>query len=438
MSSRELLPPGTVLGRYRVVRAIGLGGNGAVYEAVHQELDKRVALKVLHDDVTPDPTARQRFLQEGRVAASIHHPHVVELFDVGQEGGRLYLVMELLEGRSLADQYDAHGAMDVPRVVDLLLPVCAALATAHEAGVVHRDLKPDNIFLAKARHGAVQPKLLDFGISKLTRQGGRALTEQEILGTPDYMSPEQIRETAAVDGRTDQYALGVLIYEGITGRRPFVGDDLQALLDAILNGRAPRPSSLAPGVAADFEAVVLRAMARKAADRFESVYELGRALLPFASEVARGTWTPVFYRSLTPSSGPAAALRASLPTITEGATLSVPARAPRRRVWAWAAAFALAAVVGVVTVRLTGSAPAPAASPVAPPRPAPPPVVAVAPAPPVIAVARATVPEVAPAPAAPVAAEPAPSPRRHRARRSHRAHPRGSVDRGRNGAPIVE
>jgi len=438
-----------VLGRYRVVRAIGLGGNGAVYEAVHGELGKRVALKVLHDDVTLDPVARQRFLQEGRVAASIHHPHVVELFDVGQADGRLYLVMELLEGRSLADQYDVHGAMEVPRVVDLLLPVCAALATAHEEGIVHRDLKPDNIFLAKARHGAIQPKLLDFGISKLTRQGGRSLTEQEILGTPDYMSPEQIRETSTVDGRTDQYALGVLLYEGATGRRPFVGDDLQELLDAILNGRAPKPSSLVPAIPPGFEAVVLQAMARKADDRFESVYELGRALLPFASDAARGVWAPVFYRTHTPSSGPAAALRASQPTITDGATLAVAAPPPRRRLaWAWAGAFALAALIGVVTVRLNGRA-----APPEPPRaatpapPSPPPVVAavpaVSPAPPAPPT-PAPVPEHAPAPAAPVSApvlEPEPearTSRRHRSRRPHRARSRRSVVRGPNGAPIVE
>jgi len=435
MSPGSPFPSGTVLGRYRVVRVIGFGGNGTVYEAIHQDLDKRVALKVLHEEVTSDPTSRQRFLQEGRVAASIHHPHVVELFDVGQEGGRLYLVMELLEGRSLADQYDVHGAMEVSRVVDLLLPVCAALATAHEAGVVHRDLKPDNIFLAKARHGAIQPKLLDFGISKLTRQRGRALTEQEILGTPDYMSPEQIRATASVDGGTDQYSLAVVLYEGVTGRRPFAGDDLQELLDAILNGRAPKPSSLVPAIPADFEAVVLRAMARSAAERFESVYELGRALLPFASEVVRGTWTPVFIRGATPSFGPAATARASLPTIAEGATLAIAARAPgRRRVSLGVAAFALAAVLGLVTLRLTAS-PAPVARAPSPAAPTPAPVVPAAP--------LALV-----APAAPVAplpfVAPPPSPEARAAHtssrrgRSHHRRPRVTVDRGRNGSPIVE
>jgi len=433
MSPGSPFPTGTVLGRYRVVRAIGVGGNGTVYEAIHQDLDKRVALKVLHAEVSHDPTTRQRFLQEGRVAASIHHPHVVELFDVGQENGRLYLVMELLEGRSLADQFDVHGAMEVSRVVDLLLPVCAALATAHEAGVVHRDLKPDNIFLAKARHGAIQPKLLDFGISKLTRQQGRALTEQEILGTPDYMSPEQIRATANVDGATDQYSLAVLIYEGVTGRRPFVGDDLQVLLEAILKGRSPKLTSLVPGVPADFEAVVERAMARDASDRFESVYEFGRALLPFASEVVRGTWTPVFIRSATPSFGPAATARASLPTIAEGATLAVAARPSRgRRVGLWVGVFALAAVLGFATLRLTATPP-PTARAAAPAPAAPLAVAAVTPSPP------AAPAVVAPAPTQPEArpvAVTAPPTARHG--RSHHRRSRVTVDRGRNGAPIVE
>jgi serine/threonine-protein kinase len=452
MSSRELLPQGTVLGRYRIVRPIGVGGNGTVYEAIHQDLDKRVALKVLHDDVTRDPVARQRFLQEGRVAARIHHPHVVELFDVGQENGRLYLVMELLEGHSLADEFDVHGAMEVHRLVDLLLPVCAALATAHEDGIVHRDLKPDNIFLARARLGAVQPKLLDFGISKLTHRGARAFTEQEILGTPEYMSPEQIRSTAAVDARTDQYALGVLLYEGVTGRRPFVGADLQALLEAIVKGRAPRPSSLVPSLPPGFEAIVLRAMACDPEQRFESVYELGRALLPFASEVARGTWTPVFYRTHTPAPGTTATLRASQPTLVEDTTLAVAAAASsHRRAWAWLGAFVLAAFLGVAIVRLNGrpstrlTAPS-VSAPMAPP-PSRSAVVAVVPP------SVSEHPSLVPAPpsppvhtveaisAAPLCGNSAASARTSHRSRSHRIrHPQAPrpVDRGRNGAPIVE
>ena len=300
------LAPDTRFGRYRVVRCIGVGGMGAVYEAVHDDLEKRVALKTLHPSMAREPEARARFLREGRAASRIRHPNVVEVFDVGQHDDTLFLVMEHLAGEDLAALLAREGPLSVERLVDLLLPVVAAVATAHEEGVVHRDLKPENIFLAQTRNGAVQPKVLDFGISKVSGvpNAQRITGASSMIGTPLYMSPEQT-QGAAVDGRTDQYALGVILYECATGRVPYDAPELYPLMHAIVLGEHASPRSLRPELPADFEAVIERAMAREADRRYESMHALGRALLPFASRTNRGLWRDVFGAAPTPLQQPA-------------------------------------------------------------------------------------------------------------------------------------
>ena len=300
------LAPDTRFGRYRVVRCIGVGGMGAVYEAVHDDLEKRVALKTLHPSMAREPEARARFLREGRAASRIRHPNVVEVFDVGQHDDTLFLVMEHLAGEDLAALIAREGPLSVERLVDLMLPVIAAVATAHEEGVVHRDLKPENIFLAQTRNGAVQPKVLDFGISKLTGapNAQRITGASSMIGTPLYMSPEQA-QGAAVDGRSDQYAIGVILFECATGHVPFNAPELYPLLHAIVLGQHASPRSLRPELPADFEAVIERAMARDADRRYESLHTLGRALLPFASRTNRGLWREVFGAAPTPLQQPA-------------------------------------------------------------------------------------------------------------------------------------
>ncbi|MBK8692286.1 MAG: serine/threonine protein kinase [Deltaproteobacteria bacterium] len=300
------LAPDTRFGRYRVVRCIGVGGMGAVYEAVHDDLEKRVALKTLHPSMAREPEARARFLREGRAASRIRHPNVVEVFDVGQHDDTLFLVMEHLAGEDLAALIAREGPLSVERLVDLILPVIAAVATAHEEGVVHRDLKPENIFLAQTRNGAVQPKVLDFGISKVTGapNAQRITGASSMIGTPLYMSPEQA-QGAAVDGRSDQYAIGVILFECATGHVPFNAPELYPLLHAIVLGQHASPRSLRPELPADFEAVIERAMARDADRRYESLHTLGRALLPFASRTNRGLWRDVFGAAPTPLQQPA-------------------------------------------------------------------------------------------------------------------------------------
>jgi serine/threonine protein kinase len=376
-----LHPPGTIIGRYRLVRTLGEGGMGSVYEAVHVDLGKRVAMKILRPEVARVADSRARFLREGRTAASIHHAHVVEVFDVGQEGGSLYLVMEYLEGENLYEHLHRLGVLPVAACVDLLLPVCAALAVTHEQDIVHRDVKPENVFLARTRHGALQSKLLDFGISKVPLPGGARLTvTSTLLGTPHYMSPEQA-QGLAVDARSDQYAFGVMLYECSTGKRPYEGEDLYPLLHAIVRGDAEPPRAVRPELSPAFEAVVQRAMALDPRDRFASMHALGAALLPFASAATQEVWRPVFGSApaVDPPT-PERRARLEMPTLVETPPSS------RRRAFVAGCALGLV-LIGAALVAIRRPPPRPArpvaalvATPVAAPAPAqaPSPVVEVA------------------------------------------------------------
>ncbi|HEV3191042.1 MAG TPA: serine/threonine-protein kinase [Polyangiaceae bacterium] len=275
-------------GRYEATGLLGRGAMGEVFEARHIELGTRVAIKVVHEDATIDPGAARRVVREGRAAAAIRHPHVVTVLDVGTESGFPFLVMELLEGEDLAKRLARDGPLSVVETADLLLPVTSAVAAAHDAGVVHRDLKPSNVFLAQ-RRGGVEPVVVDFGISK-TRHGTEPTTSSHgVAGTVLYMAPEVIRGHDATP-ESDQYALGILLYECAVGSAPFCNDDRYELLNAIMTGPIVAPSDLNPRVSPSFDTVVLRALSRDPVSRFQSVRALGAALLPFASEETRRRW----------------------------------------------------------------------------------------------------------------------------------------------------
>jgi serine/threonine-protein kinase len=291
----DTLAPGTVLGRYEIRRQLGRGGMGAVYEATHRDLKKRVAVKVLSRALASNEEARQRFLREGEAASRIQHPHVVDVTDVGIDGARPYLVMELLEGEDLASRLGRGGALAVREAVDILLPVCAGLSVAHEEGVIHRDLKPENIFLARRRQGGIEPKVLDFGVSKVLGQEARALTgTSATFGTPYYMPPEQLRGARQADQRSDVYALGVILYECLCGRRPFQADNIYAMLHAIGSGQYLAPRVVQPELPAAVEAVIVRAMRLDPADRPPNVRAFAVDLLPFASDTVRLLWADTF------------------------------------------------------------------------------------------------------------------------------------------------
>jgi eukaryotic-like serine/threonine-protein kinase len=286
---------GTVLGRYQILRVVGTGGMGVVYEATHQDLGRRAAIKTLHDHYARAPDVRQRFLREGQAASRVRHPNIVDVYDVGIEGSCPYLVMEFLDGVDLGHYLAVEGVLSPQRACDLLLPVVSALSAAHDLDVVHRDLKPENVFLSEERNG-ITPKVLDFGISKvINRDDAESLTGTgAFLGTPHYMSPEQAQGAKRLDHRSDQYSLGVMLYRCVTGRKPVEELSLYALIQRIVRGDFPPPRQLNPELPKEFEAVILRAMAREPDARFPNTRALGSALLDFASENVRSQYAREF------------------------------------------------------------------------------------------------------------------------------------------------
>ena len=299
------VPPGGSIGKYRLVRLIGRGGMGLVYEAVHPELRKRVAIKTLLPEIAAQPEPLGRFLKEGEAASRIKHPNVVNILDVGTHEGAPFLVMEYLEGESLSARFARVPADRIDEVVDLLLPAIAAVAAAHDEGVIHRDLKPPNIFLERGRRGEVTPKVLDFGISKimgtpaeLSLTGGGT-----VVGTLSYMAPEQTDAARTADTRTDQYAFGLILYEGLTGRRAFDDSIGLKVLVEVVNGRIVRPREIRAEIPEALERVVMRALRVAPEERFPSLRALGAALLPFASRRQRLMWEETFSERVPPTEG---------------------------------------------------------------------------------------------------------------------------------------
>ena len=274
---------GSTLGRYELVRCIGRGGMAEVYEAVHRGLKKSVAIKVLQADAADNDELRARFLREGEVAAHTRHPHIVDVTDVGEEEGVPYLVMELLEGESLAHVV-ARGPLSISRTIDIVLPIGAALSAAHSRGVVHRDLKPENVFLAKQPNGRIVPKLVDFGVSKLRRSDGDQTAASALLGTPEYMAPEQVLGELVVDARADQYALALIVFECIAGRVPFQSKSPINVLQEVARGIKEPLSAYAKGIPEGLDLAISRALSHDREWRFPSVDDLLVQLLPFASQ----------------------------------------------------------------------------------------------------------------------------------------------------------
>jgi len=352
---------GTVLGSYRIVAELGAGAMGRVYRARHVRLGREVAIKVLNPEHAARRDVVERFFREARVANEIDHPHIVEVTDFVEAPGRAYLVMELLEGRSLRDLVRDRGAYpSIARLRTILAQVCEALHAAHGKGVIHRDLKPDNVFVVE-RGGADFAKVLDFGVAKLADpEDHKATTAGMILGTPSYMSPEQAlgRE---VDGRTDVWAAGAVLHELLSGVVPFQARSFVELAMAIRE-RPPAPlPERTPGgerIPPDVAAIVARCLEKRAADRFATMGELAGALrggrgAPSARQGSRR--------------GRGAVLALAVLALVAGGALAVGRGVPARL--AGAAAGAWAAVRDRVD-EATTSRPASA-----PPRPAPAPAV---------------------------------------------------------------
>jgi serine/threonine protein kinase len=271
-------------GSYEVTRVLGEGGMGRVYEARHRRLPgKRFAVKFLHPDLMRQPEVVTRFQREAEAASNITHPNVVSVHDVNVTGdGQPYIVAELLQGEELGQYLERVGRLSVPDAVRIVRQICRALGAAHATGVVHRDVKPENVFLtgdvSRLEHATV--KVIDFGISKVA-SAGEALTKTGVvMGTPDYMAPEQARGDR-VDERADVYAVGAILYRALTGKKPFEGLDPMATLTAVLVSEPARPSTLNPDVPLALELVVQHAMAKNTKDRYPTMDALEHELAAF-------------------------------------------------------------------------------------------------------------------------------------------------------------
>lgn len=358
------LSPGTVIAdRFRVVRLLGAGGMGAVYEVEHEVTLHRRALKLLHGELAREPEVVSRFLREASAAGRIGSEHIVETFDAGRlPSGEPYLVMELLEGHTLERLLaDAGGRLPLTQGLSIVSQAARGIHAAHEAGIVHRDVKPENLFVVRGPIPTV--KVLDFGISKFdpALTGTPSLTVDGLaMGTPHYMSPEQVRGQSDIGPATDIYALGVVLYETITGKKPFDAETLPALSIAIHEGEYAPVESLRPGLPMGLGGIVARALARQPTARFRTASEFADAV----SDVLAGLGAAAPESHSPTLRVEAAALAHSL--LPPPATRPAPTAAgtkdlghtqlspgePRRSSVAWVAVAAAAGVALVVTVAL--------------------------------------------------------------------------------------
>jgi len=329
-------------GSYRIIRHIGEGGMGVVYEAEHVLLNRQCAVKVLHPSEAEDEDMITRFKIEAQSAANIRHPNIVEVMDFGlTPDTRPFFVMEFLVGESLTDKLDREGQLSENQAVVITEQILSGLAIAHRTGVIHRDLKPDNIFLVRDEDGKEGVKILDFGISKFV--GGRpsisppsAISGKQnltqvgiVLGTPGYMAPETLFGAMDVDSRADLFAVGVLLFEMVMGRQPFRGEDAHEIMVATASKPVPRPSSIRPGLSQPMERLILRALAKDPDDRVQTAQEFLTTLA--AAAVGR-----------TPSNAPPVKTKVGVPSLVPSPNVGTapteyadqrpsPVKAPPRR-----------------------------------------------------------------------------------------------------------
>ena len=409
---------GTTVGSYLVTEKVSVGGMGTVYKAEHTLLGKAAAVKVLHPELRNNREVVNRFFNEAKATTQIKHPGIVEVFDFGYlPSGDGYIIMEFLDGMSLAERLRTRGTMNEGEAAMLLRAVCSALSAAHAKKIIHRDLKPDNVFLCPDPDAALgeRPKLLDFGIAKLTDASigatSSATKTGAVMGTPTYMSPEQCRGTGDVDARSDLYSIGCMFYEMVCGVPPFVAEGAGELIGAHLFVEPQPPSTHDPKISAETDRLILQLLDKKADKRPQSAKELGQRLTVIAQQqnwISASTPSGITEIKARPAPMPAALSPtvASDPSITpvipKPTTLSgaasqqqpVARPAGRGKLFAALGAFVVCAGAGVgymATRTATAhdktapaAAPAPEAPAAAPPAPAPPPPapVAVQPAPP--------------------------------------------------------
>ncbi len=330
-------------GRYQVIERMAEGAMGVVYRGLRTQLGRQVAIKVMHAALPEAMAARGRFEREAKLMALLEHPHCVSVIDYGLHGDNPYVVMELVRGRSLQDVIAEQGRFELPRAVDIVRQVLSGLAHAHEQGIIHRDIKPANIMITPKAPLGVHARILDFGLARLYASS-TSLTDGLAVGTPSYMAPEQCRGDQ-VDERADLYACGVVLYELVTGRKPFVAPDPIAVIKQQLDKPAPRLSDAAPGDYGALEDVIARALAKQPADRFRSATAMSEAIdaavagRPAADKTASFSGRDADSSVEVPITGASTVLR---PTASEARTVVHAPRSSRR----WWLAFACVALLG--------------------------------------------------------------------------------------------
>jgi len=385
----------TAGGKYKLVRLLGKGGMGEVYEAQHSVIGRRFAIKFLHPHLAANSEVVARFQREAQAAGSLENENIAAVVDAGTaDDGAPFLVMEYLDGEDLAHLLVRGGPLPVPRAAYIIIQACRGLAAAHGRGIVHRDLKPENLFICKRNDASDLIKVLDFGIAKLhAGSAGTGLTQTgTTMGTPYYMSLEQARGAKEVDQRTDIYALGVILYEILSGAKPHPGESYNEILYHVLTQEPAPLDSIRPELPAGLSAIVQKAMAREAGDRYASAADLTAALIPYAGRAVTPLRSQVGMAvAIGETMNSPVSLRAipvpTPPSLPEN-TAPVPARGRSRAVvWSSWVAGAVALVAAGLWLglhyqpRRQAALPTPTPAPVTEPVPAPAPAPAPTPAP---------------------------------------------------------
>ncbi len=340
------ISPGENVGPYRIIEQLGSGGMATVYKAYHPSLDRYVAIKVLHPAFKANPQFFERFQREARIVAKLEHPHIIPVYDFNEHQGEPYLVMRFVEGDTLKPRMSGTP-MPSAEILHLMRPVCQALTYAHKQGVLHRDIKPSNIMVAK--DGEVF--LTDFGLARMVQAGESTLSQDMMVGTPQYISPEQAQGLSELDGRTDIYSLGVVLYEMITGRVPFSADTPFATVHDHIYTPLPLPSSINSEITPEVERLLLKALAKEPDDRFATTEELLNSL-----ETTIGTQIAT----------PAAAVKAA-PVVADAPSDKTKVEQPKKGGlpwWVWAASailvicVAAAVLLGLLRARRLNQPPA--------------------------------------------------------------------------------
>ena len=356
----NLLAPGTVLGNYRIIDTVAVGGMGVVYEAEHTQLGKRMALKLLKSEFASNPGLVRRFFREARAANHVGHENIIEIFDFAEEGDQKYFVMEMLKGEPLTKVMQREKILPLWRTYHVGIQIADAMQAVHDAGIVHRDLKPDNIFLTERARQQDFVKLLDFGVAKLLELDDQSnpTAAGAVLGTPAYMSPEQLKGEA-IDHRADVYSLGVVLFLMVTGRRPYKAKSLPELMLKAISQPTPKPSTLdrlPHEIPVELELLIMGCMEKTPEQRVQTMTEVRQRLEQLALSVEapdRIFTLPPMDRVVDPPSD----------VITQS-SLIVPATHGRQRALIAGLGAAVLALLVVLAVVFTGSE-APSATPIA-------------------------------------------------------------------------